>query len=1534
MADRPRVVALQYTSQDFGKVIAELGRMNDAMRVQSDILSSTAARVAASAKALAKYAKANDAVAQSVEKVTRAENNAAALRRAVSTQMPSGLGARVFSQSQDIRTKQMAQAESDFKKLRAAQQPTIVDNALKGLSLTKLTPNLNFGGIPNQLQALAKALALTKKEADGTTKAVKGTEQALKKLGDSSEASGKKVQRFNQNTQQGANAMRSLIGGVKLGTQGINGFGFALVGVLNPFTALIAGVTALTGLMARGGNMEGISRGFKQITAGFEPPSEEFLQSLRDASSGTIADNELMRLTNFAFAGVNDKALSEALQSGLPELLKIAQVQSQTTGQSVDYLFQSLVTGVRRAEPRLIDNAGLIIKLSEAQAAYAAEVGLSVDQFTSADRSIAILNATVATGLAAVEAAGGSMVTNAIRQQAVLTQLTNIANRFALALQPIYKVLLVGVGDGLNFIRGQAESAALEIEKFGAYVSFVFPAFLELVAPMGKLIYTALVIPFQFLGAVGMATMDALLVSMQTVGVSLASMGSAAGIGSQDPQDDPTAAIDTARATQAQLAGFTSLGLAADTLSAQTQAVFKNMADGLVSSFRTALAITLNVFGQFSATIQAQLAPMQQASRAIGQSLQLGLGAIGGDLRNMFQNGVMLVASLTVEFNELYLAIAPSLMAMTELIAPIGEVMRIAFQEIVVSFISLAQGMNDLIGNGAMLTNIFVTLRNIAVPVIQFIGGAIQFVGLVVESVARSFGRIGAVLDVVFTRTGTLSGMLQSVFGALQMAVKPVMAILISIGALLGGALIVAVGAAGAAFVGLWQVIMFMGQPLIMFGQWLVDVISGAVDSILGFFGTSMGEIMSIWSGLFDDMDTLGAALAIGAASWMGAMVAGILSAKTLVINAVASMAEAIASFLIGESPPPTGPLSKIDEGGYNVAAAWIEGFAGVSLMPVEEVAANVNYALGDIGNFNYQQVQARLLELDTALIPFTDQLAIAQSRLDSLKNPLEETIGLIEDQQRDMLAYLNEGDTTYLNQIRLLDQQREGLRRNLKEQEKTVNQAKIQLTLAKAQQAEEKALLEIQAARLGDPEATKTVSDRADSADRADRADAALAGKAGDGSTPPRDTLMPNPKEASGALMPAVPSFSLDRADKGEVEDALDPTRELMGEMVTEAFQTPIDAALESDGLATARLTEATTSLKTGFAGLGERMGQSFKPLTDLFDSNAEGSIQSKLSSLGTWITNFNPFSDIGGWGTSVEQWASNTFDPLVEGSVGYNISRFVVQTTGLEEMSNPFASWGEWFEDMSTNTAGAFDPNIEGSSANVLQNFFAEDGALKGLLQFGVDGFMGFVRKVSASFGGFGPMIYGMIGNAVVSMVNGLAAIVNDAITKFVEAINAPILALKGILARYPSTAGLGASIPTLNIQPVAFTITLPPYPGDIPGGVGGGETGLQATPFARGGIASAGLMQVGEQGREYITTASRTAVFPNSFVTAIESLERTMIAYNAPTMAYGGGGYNNQVSADNSMHVNFNDPTSNRSTVQMLNNSRLSGTYRRGR
>ena len=58
-----------------------------------------------------------------------------------------------------------------------------------------------------------------------------------------------------------------------------------------------------------------------------------------------------------------------------------------------------------------------------------------------------------------------------------------------------------------------------------------------------------------------------------------------------------------------------------------------------------------------------------------------------------------------------------------------------------------------------------------------------------------------------------------------------------------------------------------------------------------------------------------------------------------------AYLAQIIADYLVGESPPPEGPLSEVDEGGENVAEAWIEGMVD----GVEENAPLLTRALDHI---------------------------------------------------------------------------------------------------------------------------------------------------------------------------------------------------------------------------------------------------------------------------------------------------------------------------------------------------------------------------------------------------------------------------------------------------------------------------------------------------------------------------------------------------------------------------------------------------------
>lgn len=95
------------------------------------------------------------------------------------------------------------------------------------------------------------------------------------------------------------------------------------------------------------GEAEGVSAAFNKL-----PESEALMLSLKAATAGTVSELELMKRTvQAANFGIELEAL--------PELLKFAALRAQQTGQSVDYLVDSIVTGIGRKSPLILDNLGI-----------------------------------------------------------------------------------------------------------------------------------------------------------------------------------------------------------------------------------------------------------------------------------------------------------------------------------------------------------------------------------------------------------------------------------------------------------------------------------------------------------------------------------------------------------------------------------------------------------------------------------------------------------------------------------------------------------------------------------------------------------------------------------------------------------------------------------------------------------------------------------------------------------------------------------------------------------------------------------------------------------------------------------------------------------------------------------------------------------------------------------------------------------------------------------------------------------------------
>ena len=76
------------------------------------------------------------------------------------------------------------------------------------------------------------------------------------------------------------------------------------------------------------------------------------LDNLRKATKGTVSDIELMK------AAVKAKDFHIPLED-LGKYLSFAQLKAQQTGQSLDYMVDSIVTGLGRKSPMILDNLGL-----------------------------------------------------------------------------------------------------------------------------------------------------------------------------------------------------------------------------------------------------------------------------------------------------------------------------------------------------------------------------------------------------------------------------------------------------------------------------------------------------------------------------------------------------------------------------------------------------------------------------------------------------------------------------------------------------------------------------------------------------------------------------------------------------------------------------------------------------------------------------------------------------------------------------------------------------------------------------------------------------------------------------------------------------------------------------------------------------------------------------------------------------------------------------------------------------------------------
>lgn len=133
--------------------------------------------------------------------------------------------------------------------------------------------------------------------------------------------------------------------------------------------------------------VEGIKNAFEGLTATMQGGPKKILSSLEDASYGMVKQSDLMASFNSAA-----QLVSKDFAQKMPDAMKYLAKVSAATGQDMGYMIDSMVKGVGRLSPMILDNLGVQVDLTEANEAYAASIGKSVGELTKQEQQTAIMN--------------------------------------------------------------------------------------------------------------------------------------------------------------------------------------------------------------------------------------------------------------------------------------------------------------------------------------------------------------------------------------------------------------------------------------------------------------------------------------------------------------------------------------------------------------------------------------------------------------------------------------------------------------------------------------------------------------------------------------------------------------------------------------------------------------------------------------------------------------------------------------------------------------------------------------------------------------------------------------------------------------------------------------------------------------------------------------------------------------------------------------------------------------------------------------
>ena len=228
------------------------------------------------------------------------------------------------------------------------------------------------------------------------TKKVKGAiisfqvtdDGTLKAIGAQAGATGKALGGVGKSTRDVNRNMQAMSGRVESGTKGFARMQQGTGGLVQAYAILAStlfAVGAAFRALEQAQNIQAQIRGFKELTAITGTSMLSITNSVRAATGGLLDFQTAAQQTAIATAAGFSQNQIVALAEG-------ARNASVALGRDLTDSFNRLIRGVTKAEPELLDELGVILRLDIATRKFAAANGLSAEKLSIAQRRTAVFN--------------------------------------------------------------------------------------------------------------------------------------------------------------------------------------------------------------------------------------------------------------------------------------------------------------------------------------------------------------------------------------------------------------------------------------------------------------------------------------------------------------------------------------------------------------------------------------------------------------------------------------------------------------------------------------------------------------------------------------------------------------------------------------------------------------------------------------------------------------------------------------------------------------------------------------------------------------------------------------------------------------------------------------------------------------------------------------------------------------------------------------------------------------------------------------